>query len=75
VAVTVPRSPFRHTPSEPTRSFPAGRLRLVSDSLLADGTRVAYYTATGPGTDTVTSTVTLRTDVVVPEWSALVIIV
>ena len=75
VAITVPRSPFRHAPSDPTRTVPAGHLRLVSDSLLTDGTRVAYYVALRTGTATVTSTVSLHTDVLVPEWSALVIIV
>jgi len=75
VAVTVPRSPFRHTPTGPTRVVPAGRLVPVSDSLLPGGTRVAYYTAARPGTATVTATVPLHTDQLVPQWSALVIIV
>jgi hypothetical protein len=75
VAVTVPPSPFRHTPTGPTRAVPTGRLDLVSDSLLPGGTRVAYYTALRPGTVTVTVTVPLRTDRLVPEWSALVIVV
>jgi hypothetical protein len=75
VAVTVPRSPFRHAPTDPTRVAPAGRLDLVSDSLLPDGTRVAYYTALRAGTATVTCTISLHTGSVVPEWSALVIIV
>jgi hypothetical protein len=75
VAVTVPRSPFRHTPTGPTRTTPAGRLVPVSDSLLPNGTRVAYYTAARRGTATVVATVPLTTDQLVPQWSALVIIV
>ena len=75
VAVAVPRSPFPQTPTEPLRVAPGGRLRLVSDSLLANGTRAAYYTALGPGTATLTTSVAVRTARAVPEWSGLVVIV
>jgi len=75
VAVTVPRSPFPHTPTEALRVGPEGRLRLVSDSLLANGTRAAYYFALRTGAVTVSTTVRIRTAVAVPEWSGLVIVV
>ena len=75
VAVTVPRSPFPRTATEPIRVAPGGRLRLVSDSLLANGTRAAYFLALHTGEVTVSSTVGIRTNVAVPEWSGLVIVV
>ena len=75
VAVTVPRSPFPHTPTEPIGAVPADRLRLVSDSLLANGTRAAYFLALTTGAVTVSSTVSVQTDRAVPEWSGLVIVV
>lgn len=75
LAVTVPRSPFRNAPPAPTRVVPSGRLRLVSDSVYPNGTRVAYYTAVRTGTATVKATVSVHTDRSVPEWSALVVIV
>ncbi len=74
VAVSVPRSPFRRAPTGPTGVAPGGRLGLVSDSLLANGTRVAYYTALRGGTATISSTVTVRTDRAVPSWSGVVVI-
>ncbi len=73
VAVGVPRSPFAHHATDPTQIAPTGRLALVSDSLLPDGTRTAYYTALRGGTTTITSTVTVRTARSVPQWSGLVI--
>jgi hypothetical protein len=75
LAVTVPRSPFKGTTSEPLTPSPPGRLRLVSDSLLAGGTRSAYYAAEGHGTVTITSTVRIRTHVAVPRWNGVVVIV
>jgi hypothetical protein len=47
----------------------------VSDSLLANGTRAAYYFAVRTGAVTVSTTVRIRTNVEVPEWSGLVVIV
>jgi hypothetical protein len=72
VAVTVPRSPFKATSSESPNVRPAGSLRLVSDTLHADGTRTAYFTAGQTGTATVTSTVAIKTGVAVPEWGGIV---
>jgi len=54
---------------------PEGRLRLVSDSLLANGTRAAYYSVLARGAVAVSTTVRIRTNVAVPEWSGLVIVV
>jgi hypothetical protein len=75
VAVSVPRSPFRGSATEVPVVLPADRLRLVSDVVLADGTRTAYFTAIRTGTATVSSTVRIRTQLAVPEWSGLVIVV
>jgi hypothetical protein len=74
VAVTLFASPFRGTHTEPLKETPPGRLRLVSDTLQADGTRVAYYVATRLGAVTISSTVKIRTDQPVPEWSGVVIV-
>lgn len=75
VAVTVPRSPFKGTTTQPLIAAPPGRLRLVSDSVLANGTRSAYYTAVRTGTATITSTVRIRTNGSVPRWNGIVVIV
>jgi hypothetical protein len=75
VAVSVPRSPFRGSPTEVPVVFPRNRLRLVSDVVLSDGTRTAYFTAIRTGTATVSSTVRIHTQVAVPEWVGLVIVV
>ena len=72
VAVTVPRSPFKATTSESPKVRPTGSLRLVSDTLHADGTRTVYFTAGQTGTATVTSTVAIETRVAVPEWGGVV---
>jgi hypothetical protein len=72
VAVTVPRSPFKATTSESPKVRPTGSLRLVSDTLHADGTRTVYFTAGQTGTATVTSTVAIETKVAVPEWGGVV---
>jgi hypothetical protein len=74
VAVSLFASPFRGTHTEPLKETPPGRLRLVSDTLQANGTRVAYYVATRPGAVTISSTVRIRTDQPVPEWSGVVIV-
>jgi hypothetical protein len=75
VAVSVPRSPFRGSATELPVVLPADRLRLVSDVVLSDGTRTAFFTAIRTGTATVSSTVRIRTAAAVPEWSGLVIVV
>jgi hypothetical protein len=75
VAVSVPRSPFPGSATEVPAVLPADRLRLVSDVVLADGTRTAYFTAIRTGTATVSSTVRVRARAPVPEWSGLVIVV
>jgi hypothetical protein len=72
VAVTVPRSPFKGTSTESPKVRPTGSLRLVSDTLHADGTRTVYFTAGQTGTATVTSTVAVKTRVAVPEWGGIV---
>ncbi len=74
VAVSLFASPFRGTRTEPLKETPPDRLRLVSDTLQANGTRVAYYVATRPGAVTISSTVKIRTDQPVPEWSGVVIV-
>jgi len=75
VAVSVPRSPFTGSATEPPRVTPDGRLHLVSDTVQAGGVRVAYYRALRTGTVTVSSTVRIDTNLAVPEWSGLVVIV
>ena len=50
VAVSVPRSPFRGSATEVPVVLPGDRLRLVSDVVLADGSRTAYFTAIRTGT-------------------------
>ena len=75
VAVSVPRSPFRGSATEVPMVLPADRLRLVSNMVLADGTRIAYFTAIRTGTATVSSTVRIRSQAAVPEWSGLVVVV
>jgi hypothetical protein len=75
IAVSVPRSPFKGVVTEPPRVTPPGRLHLVSDSVLPNGTRRVYYTALRTGTVTITSTVGVLTSVSVPEWNGVVVIV
>jgi hypothetical protein len=75
VAVSVPRSPFQGFATEVPRVSPGGRLHLVSETVLASGVRTAYYRVVRTGTVTVSSTVKIHTDVAVPEWSGLVLIV
>jgi hypothetical protein len=75
VAVRVPRSPFAGHVTEVPTVTPDGRLHLVSDTVSAGGVRTAYYRALRTGTVTVSSTVTVQTNLAVPEWSGLVVIV
>jgi len=75
VAVQVPRSPFAGHATEVPTVTPDGRLHLVSDTVSAGGSRTAYYRALRTGTATVSSTVTVQTNVFVPRWSGLVVIV
>ena len=74
VEVTVPRSPFRNTRTEPPTVDPSGHLQLDSDTLHPDGTRSAFYTATTAGTATIFSTVDIHTGLEIPQWSAVVVI-
>ena len=75
IAVSLFSSPFRGTRTEPLKVTPTGRLRLISDTLQSNGTRIAYYVARGRGAVTISSTVKIRTGQPVPEWSGLVIVV
>jgi hypothetical protein len=72
VAVSVPRSPFPTAGTTPTGVTPTGSLALVSDTLHPNGTRTAYYRATGSGTATISSTVDVRTRASVPRWAGIV---
>jgi hypothetical protein len=74
IEVSVPRSGFPGKRTEVPRVTPGGRLHLVSDTLLADGGRTAYYSAVRPGTATISSTVDVQTNQAVPEWSGLVVV-
>ena len=74
IEVSVPRSRFPGKSTEPPHVTPQGRLRLVSDTLLPDGGRTAYYSAVHPGTATISSTVNIQTNLEVPEWSGLVLV-
>ncbi|HEX3980409.1 MAG TPA: hypothetical protein VHW93_04260 [Acidimicrobiales bacterium] len=74
IAVSLFSSPFKGAHTEPLKETPPGRLRLVSDTLQANGTRIAYYVATRPGAVTISSTVKIRTDQPVPAWSGVVIV-
>jgi hypothetical protein len=75
IAVSLFASPFRGTPTEALKETPPGGLRLVSDTLQANGTRIAYYVALRLGAVTISSTVKIRTGQPVPEWSGLVIVI
>jgi hypothetical protein len=75
IAVSLFSSPYRDTRTEPLQETPPGRLRLVSDTLQPNGTRIAYYVALQRGAVTLSSTVKIRTDQPVPEWSGLVIVI
>ena len=66
--------PVQGHPYEPLTETPPGRLHLISDTLQPNGTRIAYYVALRPGAVTISSTVKIRTDQPVPEWSGLVIV-
>jgi len=74
IEVSVPKSKFAGKDTEPPRVAPPGRLALVSDTVVGDGGRTAYYSAVHPGTATISSTVDIRTDLEVPEWSGLVVV-
>ena len=74
IEVSVPRSPFAGVPTAPPTVRPPGRLRLVSDTVLRNGGRTAYYSAVHAGAATVSSTVRVQTNREVPEWSGLVVV-
>ncbi len=74
IEVSVPRSRFPGKADEPPRVTPPDRLRLVSDTVFPNGSRTAYYSAVRAGTATIASTVDVRTNLAVPEWSGLVVV-
>ncbi len=74
IEVSVPGSPFPGRTTEPPDVTPPGRMRLVSDTVLRNGGRTAYYSAVHTGTATISSTVNIRTNAEVPEWSGLVVV-
>jgi hypothetical protein len=75
LAVSVPRPPFRGHASESPTLTPAGLLVRVSDSTLPDGARIDYFAVVASGTVRITSTVSVRTTVAVPEWVGIVHVV
>ena len=74
IEVSVPRSPFPGKDAEPPRVTPPGRLHLVSDTVVRNGSRTVYYSAVHTGTATISTTVDIQTDRAVPEWSGLVVV-
>jgi len=69
VRVEVPYSPLGR--STTPRAVPAGTVRLVSDDLNAQGTRIVYYIATKVGSTRITASVDSSSKESLPEWAGI----